>query len=98
MNPASLAILAELDETLGRRGREASPEQSYTARLFAAGPAAIAQKVGEEGVELALASVSGDREHTVREAADLVYHTLVLLAYHGIPLDDVAAELARRRR
>ena len=69
---------------------------SYTAKLVAAGTKRIAQKVGEEGVELSLAAVSGDREEIINEAADLVYHTIVLLADREIRLAEVAARLESR--
>ena len=75
---------------------EDSPEGSYTASLVAAGTKRMAQKVGEEAVELALAAVAGDREETVNEAADLVYHLLVLLNSAGIQLADIAARLEAR--
>lgn len=70
--------------------------ESYTSSLVALGPKRIAQKVGEEAVELALASVDGDRAETISEAADLIYHLLVLLNGQGIRLADVAAELETR--
>ncbi len=73
----ALAILADLAATIGAR-RHAPPETSYTARLFAAGTARIAQKVGEEGVEAALAAVT-DTQALPSEAADLIYHLMVLL-------------------
>jgi phosphoribosyl-ATP pyrophosphohydrolase/phosphoribosyl-AMP cyclohydrolase len=69
---------------------------SYTARLAAAGTKRIAQKVGEEGVELALAAQSGDRQEIIDEAADLIYHTIVLLADLGLSLGDVANRLESR--
>lgn len=69
---------------------------SYTAGLAAAGRNRIAQKVGEEGVELALASVVGDREAIIDEAADLVYHIIVLLSAQQLTLADVAARLEMR--
>jgi phosphoribosyl-ATP pyrophosphohydrolase/phosphoribosyl-AMP cyclohydrolase len=78
----------------GRAGSD--PATSYTARLLAAGPAAIAQKVGEEGVELALAAVVRDREGCIEEAADLLYHVTVLMAARGFGWEDVAATLRRR--
>lgn len=95
MNELPLAFLAELEALIESR-REASTRESYTARLFAAGPRRIAQKVGEEGLEVALASVEGKREHIVAEVADLTYHLLVLLRSHDLGLADVAAELKRR--
>ena len=71
-------------------------EQSYTARLWAEGQRRIAQKVGEEGLEVALAAVCQDETAVVGEAADLVFHLLVLLKSRGLGLPDVVAELARR--
>jgi phosphoribosyl-ATP pyrophosphohydrolase/phosphoribosyl-AMP cyclohydrolase len=88
--------LASLERVVSERLREA-PEGSYTARLAAAGIKRVAQKVGEEGVETALAAVSGDRDALVAEAADLAYHLLVLLQLCGASLGDVEQELARRQ-
>ncbi len=77
--------------------RQKTPvEGSYTTDLMTAGTKHIAQKVGEEAVELALASVAGDRNETLNEAADLLYHLLVLLINQGIRLSDVAATLESR--
>ncbi len=83
-------------ESLIRSRRGADPVTSYTAKLFAAGRAKIAQKVGEEAVETVIASLSDDRAALVSEATDLMFHLLVLLADAGLSLDDVRAELARR--
>lgn len=69
---------------------------SYTANLVAAGTKRIAQKVGEEGVELALAAVAGDRDEVIDEAADLIYHMIVLLAEQRIRLSEVSARLEAR--
>jgi len=69
---------------------------SYTAKLVAAGTKRVAQKVGEEGVELSLAAVSGDREEIIDEAADLIYHSIVLLAERDIRLSEVIAKLESR--
>lgn len=82
------ALIAE------RRGSD--PDSSYVARLFAGGQARMAQKVGEEGVETALAAVAGTREELRSEAADLVFHLLVLLQSANISLAEVVGELARR--
>ena len=71
-------------------------EESYTARLAAAGSKRIAQKVGEEGVELALAAAIGDAEEVVNEAADLLYHVIVLLATQDLGLKDVCDRLQTR--
>ncbi|MCZ6507014.1 MAG: phosphoribosyl-ATP diphosphatase [Acidobacteria bacterium] len=84
--------------------RSADPEESYTARLLAAGPDRVAQKVGEEAVETVIAAMrvaSGEddgRHQLVGEAADLVYHLLVLLLASGVSLEDVTAELEKRHR
>ena len=92
MNPDFLRTLeAIIDDR-----RNAEPEGSYTARLFEAGVRRIAQKVGEEGVELALAAVDGDRGEVIEEAADLVYHLLVLLRSRDVPLGEVVDALESR--
>lgn len=69
---------------------------SYTAQLAAAGVRRVAQKVGEEGVEVAMAATAGDRNELVDEAADLVYHLLVLLAVNDLSLADIDVRLAAR--
>jgi len=92
---AGLAFLAQLERLIGTRIAE-RPAGSYTARLVAAGAQRIAQKVGEEGLELALAGVSEADDRVVAEAADLIYHMLVLLKSRGVPLASVVAELAAR--
>lgn len=97
MSDAGIGYLQELERVIEQR-KAATPDQSYTARLYAAGRSRIAQKVGEEAVELALASVQGDRQRTLSEAADLVYHLLVLLRYHDLTLADVSRELSQRQR
>ena len=79
------------------RERKANPgENSYTASLMTKGIDTILKKLGEEATELVIAGKGGDREETVYEAADLFFHTLVLLGYRDIPLDAVYAELRRR--
>ncbi len=75
----------------------ASPDTSYTAKLVSKGVAKCAKKFGEEAVELALASVSNDRQETTVEAADVLYHFLVLLQAAGVSPDDVMTELKRRQ-
>ena len=88
-------ILDRLAETIAaRRGSDAG--SSYTASLFARGRTRIAQKLGEEAVETVIAACGDDPAKIVPEAADLLYHLLVLLADAGLTLDDVRAELARR--
>jgi phosphoribosyl-AMP cyclohydrolase / phosphoribosyl-ATP pyrophosphohydrolase len=74
------------------------PEGSYVVSLLDAGVARAAQKVGEEGVEVGLAAVGGDRDGVVAEAADLVFHLYVLLAAAGVDLAEVEDELARRAK
>jgi phosphoribosyl-ATP pyrophosphohydrolase len=71
-------------------------ERSYTKSLLDAGPSRAAQKFGEEAVELAIAAVGGNSEAVVGEAADVLYHLLVLLRARGVELAAVVAELARR--
>ncbi|WP_435306190.1 bifunctional phosphoribosyl-AMP cyclohydrolase/phosphoribosyl-ATP diphosphatase HisIE [Pseudoxanthomonas sp. LjRoot125] len=89
------AFLAELDTVIARRERE-RPTDSYTTRLFDAGVRRIAQKVGEEGVETALAAVAQDDAALLGESADLLYHLIVLLRARGLSLDDAVAMLAQR--
>ena len=74
----------------------ASPDKSYTAKLIAGGPARAAKKLGEEAVEAALAAVQNDRAGLVAEAADVLYHLLVVLHGANVTLDEVMAELQRR--
>ncbi len=88
-------FFAELDALVARRRAE-RPAGSYTTQLFDAGVRRIAQKVGEEGVETALASVSQDDAAVLEEAADLLYHLTVLLHARGLSLADLVARLAAR--
>ncbi|MFN7085356.1 MAG: phosphoribosyl-ATP diphosphatase [Burkholderiales bacterium] len=88
-------ILRRLGETIAAR-RQAEPSASYVASLFAKGQDALLKKVAEEAAETLLASKDGDKLHIVREIADLWFHCLVLLAWHGLGPDDVLAELRRR--
>jgi len=90
-----LAFLGELEKIIEQRLAQ-QPEGSYTARLFAQGPKRVAQKVGEEGVELALAGVTESDDKVIGEAADLLFHVLVLLRSRGLPLERVVRELERR--
>jgi phosphoribosyl-ATP pyrophosphohydrolase len=90
------AFLDTLERVIAQR-LEDKPEGSYTARLAAGGVKKAAQKVGEEGVELALAAVGEhDRSRVTAEAADLLYHLLVVLRLRDVALADVIAELQRR--
>lgn len=91
-----LGRLARLEATIAARADNSDPASSYTARLLAAGPKRIAQKVGEEGVETALAGVAGDTAEVASEAADLLYHLLVLLRARGMALGDVLDVLTAR--
>jgi len=90
-------FLADLEDIVRSRLAEKS-DASYTARLAAEGDKRVAQKVGEEAVELALAAVDGDREEQLNEAADLVFHLLVLLHCKGLSLTEVIDVLADRHR
>ena len=87
--------LARLEATIAAR-RGADPDSSYVARLHAKGPRKIAQKLGEEAVETVIAALTEDRPALVGEAADLLFHLVVLLDAKGVPLADVLAELDRR--
>lgn len=89
------ALLSRLEQTIARR-KQADPASSYTAQLFAEGTKRIAQKVGEEGVEVALAAVAGDDHELLNESADLLFHLLTLLASRDLQLSDVLAVLAAR--
>jgi len=92
----NLEILRELYDVI--RDRKSNPvEGSYTCKLFAEGLDEILKKVGEEAVELVIAGKSRDRGQVVYEAADLLYHMMVLLVYEGIGLEEVLEELERRR-
>lgn len=90
-----LAFLAGLERLVAQRDRD-RPEDSYTTKLFEAGIKRIAQKVGEEGVETALAATAGDRDELANESADLLYHLLVLLRAGGLQLGDVTRILKSR--
>ncbi len=95
MPGSDLTFLTTLEEVIIER--RASPStDSYTSQLFAAGHKRIAQKVGEEAIEVALASTGGERGEIIDEAADLIYHLLVLLANQEIPLAEVVTTLQAR--
>lgn len=87
--------LAKLEATIAER-RAADPASSYVAKLNAKGVGKIAQKVGEEATETVIAALADDRAELVGEAADLLFHLLVLLGAKGVPLAEVLAELDRR--
>ncbi|MGB5445942.1 MAG: bifunctional phosphoribosyl-AMP cyclohydrolase/phosphoribosyl-ATP diphosphatase HisIE [Psychromonas sp.] len=94
LQPA-LNFIADLEKVIGGR-KGADPQSSYTASLYARGTKRIAQKVGEEGVEVALAAMAKDMDELVCESADLLYHLTVLLQNEGLQLADVAAKLQER--
>ncbi|WP_395619676.1 phosphoribosyl-ATP diphosphatase [Sphingorhabdus sp.] len=87
--------LIRLEQTIAQRA-DAAPEISYVASLCAKGRGKIAQKVGEEATETIIAALSGDAAHVTAEAADLIFHLMILLRDVGVTLDDILAELDRR--
>lgn len=95
LRPAAFEILTRLFETVKQR-REQRPGGSYTAGLFASGTDTILEKVDEESSELIVAAKGGDRGEVVHEAADLLYHMVVLLAQAGVGFDEVREELLKR--
>jgi phosphoribosyl-ATP pyrophosphohydrolase len=91
--------LDQLEETIRQRQLAGEADKSYTAKLLAGGVAKIGPKVTEEAAEVVEAAGEPDeagREHTIREAADVIYHLMVLLAVRGVKLEEVERELARR--
>jgi phosphoribosyl-ATP pyrophosphohydrolase/phosphoribosyl-AMP cyclohydrolase len=94
---ADMTFLAQLEQLLAQR-KYADPESSYTASLYAKGIKRIAQKVGEEGVETALAATVGDLQELKNESADLLYHLIVLLQASNLNLNDVISVLKQRHQ
>jgi phosphoribosyl-ATP pyrophosphohydrolase len=92
---AEPGILARLEAAIAAR-RKAPPSSSYVASLNAKGLDAILKKVGEEATETVIAAKAGERSAIVHETADLLFHCLVMLGWHGVPLSEVLAELERR--
>ena len=90
-------MLEELEGVIRDRQAKA-PAGSYTASLFAAGPDRIAQKFGEEAIELLIAAQSQTRERLIEESADLIYHLTVLLVSKGVSWNDIAVALQQRQR
>lgn len=88
-------VLTRLEATIATR-RAGDPAASYVARLNARGLPVMARKLGEEATEAVVAALAGTREELVGEAADILFHLLVLLGAKGVPLSDVLAELERR--
>ncbi len=91
-----MSILHDLAATIETR-KTADPDSSWTAKLLSKGPEKCAEKFGEEAIEAIIEAVKGDRAKLTSEAADVLYHFLVMLAARDVPLDDVLAELARRQ-
>jgi phosphoribosyl-ATP pyrophosphohydrolase/phosphoribosyl-AMP cyclohydrolase len=91
----SVSFLTKLEDVIAQRVRE-RPDGSYTARIWAEGPNRIAQKVGEEGVEVALAAVTQPDDRLIGESADLLFHLTLLLKSRNLSLRDAVAELERR--
>ncbi len=88
-------VLDRLERAIAAR-KSADPDSSWTAKLLARGPEKCAEKFGEEAVEAIIEAVKGDRDRLTAEAADVLYHLLVMLAARDVPLADVLAELERR--
>ena len=87
--------LSDLEKIVEERSK-ASPDESWTAKLVAGGQPKAAKKLGEEAIEAVMAAVTADRDTLTYEAADVLYHLLVVLKIAGSPLQDVMAELERR--
>ena len=90
-----MSVLDDLAATIEAR-KSADPESSWTAKLLAAGPEKTAEKFGEEAIEAIVEAIKGDRERLTAEAADVLYHLLVMLASCDVTLGDVMDELKRR--
>lgn len=97
MTPSPVDFLVYLQDLIDTRKKE-MPDNSYTAKLFQKGINKIAQKVGEEAVELIIEAKDTDRDLFLNEAADLLYHYLVLLSAKGQRIEDVTAVLAQRHK
>ena len=91
----SAFTLADLERIVAERAG-AAPEESWTAKLLAAGPERAAKKLGEEAVEAVIAAVKGDRDELIAESADLLYHLLVVLRSRDVALRDVLSQLEAR--
>ncbi len=88
--------LDDLEQIVAERAK-ARPDDSWTAKLLAKGPEKVAEKFGEEAIEAIIEAVKGDREKLTSEAADVLFHLLVMLQSRNVPLSDVMDELARRQ-
>ncbi|MCG7519219.1 phosphoribosyl-ATP diphosphatase [Ruegeria sp. Ofav3-42] len=91
-----MSTLHDLAATIEER-KGTDPDSSWTAKLLSKGPEKCAEKFGEEAIEAIIEAVKGDRKKLTSEAADVLYHLLVMLAARDVALDDVFAELARRQ-
>ncbi len=91
-----MSVLDDLAATIAAR-KGADPDSSWTAKLLAKGPEKCAEKFGEEAIEAIIEAVRGDRAALTSEAADVLYHFLVMLTARDVSLDDVLRELARRQ-
>ncbi|WP_417267108.1 phosphoribosyl-ATP diphosphatase [Celeribacter baekdonensis] len=91
-----MSILHDLEQVILSR-KTADPDSSWTAKLLSKGPEKCAEKFGEEAIEAIIAAVKNDRENLTYEAADVLYHLLVMLAARDVALEDVLTELARRQ-
>jgi len=92
------AALPDLEAVIRARAGDADPESSYTVSLIARGVDTMCKKVGEEATEVAIAAKGGERDQLIYESADLLYHLVVLWQHLDVRLEDVAEELASRRR
>jgi phosphoribosyl-ATP pyrophosphohydrolase len=90
-----MSALQRLAATIESR-RAADPETSWTAKLLSSGPEKCAEKFGEEAIEAVIEAVKGDRERLTSEAADVLFHLLVMCAARGVSLTDIDSELTRR--
>jgi len=91
-----MSVLHDLENVIQSR-IGGDPESSWTAKLLSKGPEKCAEKFGEEAVEAIIAAVKDDRANLTNEAADVLYHLLVMLSARGVALDDVLAELSKRQ-
>ena len=91
-----MSVLHDLEAVIAAR-KDADPDSSWTAKLLAKGPEKCAEKFGEEAIEAIIEAVKGDREKLTSEAADVLYHLLVMLAARDVALADVLTELERRQ-
>ena len=92
---SGLKFLKTLEKTIDERMNSPRPG-SYTSTLAEAGPLRVSKKLGEEGVEVALAAVAESPERLIEEAADLIYHLLVLIRLRGLKLEDIVSEIEKR--